>query len=234
MLTTIIILSVLLIVLIIFVLILYGQTEDLKYELEQTIVDLDQKKIESLRFELNPHTFKNTLMTVEGMAKRTLRSVQGLSGISDYMLYDSKNEYVELNKELLFLSDYVELHKPMLNSVVQVRVSIDLDMDQHYSKPKQIAPLIFAHFIENAFKHGDKESHDAFFEVQVIKHSDDELIYSVRNKIGKRIPERKGGLGTTNFLTLLKARYQDRHQMDTNIKEGIFTANLKLKLHDRL
>lgn len=205
--------------------------KELKEREELLAKELELKKIENLRFALNPHSFRNTLNTIEYFAKSTYDSVHSLSGIFDYMLYDAKSQYVPLEQEINFAKRYLNLYKLRLNPTVSVKFDIDPIIEKEWANTKLIAPLIFAHFIENAFKHGDLNSDDAFITVKLEPINDNELIYSVRNKIRSTPIKQKGGMGNDQFLERLELLYKNRHELDYYPKSGTFSANLKLNLY---
>ena len=124
-------------------------------EKKKTAEELEKSKIENLKFTLNPHSFKNTLQIIGHLAEKTYDSVNSLSGLFDYMLYDAKNQFVPIEQEVNFATEYLKLYRLRLKPTVNVINSIDKEHLYKWGKKKKIAPLIFAHFIENAFKHGD-------------------------------------------------------------------------------
>ena len=75
------------------------ENQQQKETIQNLKTELELQKIENLRFALNPHTFKNTLTTIENMAKRTYESVHSLSGSFDYMHYDAKSKFVSMDQE---------------------------------------------------------------------------------------------------------------------------------------
>lgn len=195
--------------------------------------EIEKKKIENLRFALNPHSFRNTLNTIEHLAKNTYESVHSLSGIFDYMLYDATNQFVPLGQEIKFAEEYLRLYRLRLKPTVNVRFDVDEKISESTLDHKTIAPLIFAHFIENAFKHGDMDSSDAFVSIKIELLNGDELIYSVRNAVSQNKIRAKGGLGKNTFEERLELLYKEMHHLEYREEEKVFTANLKLHLHEK-
>jgi len=193
--------------------------------------ELHEKKLENLRFVLNPHSVRNTLNTIYGLARRTFDAVLGLSGIFDYMLYESQQPLVTLKQELKFARQYLDLYCAQLTG--SPRISLDLELEGHedFVREKFIAPLITAHFIENAFKHGDFQSFDGFLEVKMEVVGGDTIIYAVRNKINLKMDAKiKGGLGKLKMKERLDLMYPNRYELDYVETSGVFSANLKLQL----
>ena len=205
-----------------------------KVKLKKVEDELEKKKIENLRFALNPHSFRNTLDTIEHLAKSTVDSVHSLSGIFDYMLYDATNQFVLLEQELKFTEEYLKLYRLRLKPTVKVKFYVDESITE-VAHRKMIAPLITAHFIENSFKHGDLLSDEAFISIKLELLNEKEIIYSVRNSIsrGKTAENRKGGLGKSSFQERLNLLYKSKHHLDYKDDNSVFTANLKLTLHEK-
>lgn len=199
---------------------------------KSTAKELEKTKIENLRFSLNPHSFKNTLQIIEHLARKTYDSVNSLSGIFDYMLYDAKNKYVPLWQEITFAIDYLKLYRLRLDPTVSVNKIIDEDHLNEWGNNKKIAPLVLAHFIENAFKHGDLNSSKAFIQITIDTLDDNTLIYSVRNRISDKPSSKKGGLGNSTFKERLKLLYKNNFEYDYSITDNVFSANLKLTIYD--
>jgi len=118
---------------------------------------LAQEKLEAelkfLKSQIHPHFLFNTLNNLYALtlikSEKTPDVVLKLSGLLDYMLYNSNDEFVSLEKEIEILESYLELEK--------LRYDKRLDLKYHLEgniKNKQIAPLILLPFLENSFKHG--------------------------------------------------------------------------------
>ncbi|WP_372744138.1 sensor histidine kinase [Lutibacter sp.] len=198
---------------------------------KKTAIELEKQKIQNLRFSLNPHSFKNTLQTIEHLSKQAYDSVHSLSDIFDYMLYDAKNQFVPLAQEISFATQYLKLYSLRLSPTVNVIKSIDQNHLEKWGDRKKIAPLVFAHFIENAFKHGDLNSSGAFVQITIDTLDDNTLIYSVRNKLSEKPSIKKGGLGNANFQDRLEILYKNNYEYDYSISENVYSANLKLTIY---
>jgi LytS/YehU family sensor histidine kinase len=192
--------------------------------------ELQENKLENLKFTLNPHSFRNTLNAIEHVAKSTLRSVENLSEILDFMLYDSEERYVSIEKEIVFAQKYFDLYKLKLIPTVNAKFHIDEKIGDNLDRGIRIAPMITAHFVENAFKHGDLEGDDAFIDLKMELVEPNSIVYSVRNKIKTiNIRKSKGGLGTGKFNERLLLLYPNKHHLDAKVEGGIYSANLKIE-----
>ena len=66
-----------------------------------------------------------------------------------YMLYQSEDAQVPLDKEIGYLENYVELQRIRFGEDVDIRLHIEGDTNSHV-----IEPMLMIPFVENAFKHG--------------------------------------------------------------------------------
>ena len=208
----------------------YSLLESKKREVEG---QLYESKLDGLRFMLNPHSFRNTLNTIQHLAKETLNSVESLAGIFDYMLYDAQQRFVSLDKEVKFANEYLLLYKLRLKPSVNIKTNLLDKANEDFYNNMVIPPLIFAHFIENAFKHGDLESDEAFIHIKLEIVQPNQIIYSVRNRVSEKKTASKGGLGYNKLIERLDLLYPNQYNLDYKPSDGIFSANLKLTLHEK-
>jgi Putative regulator of cell autolysis len=107
-----------------------------------------------LRMQIQPHFLFNTLNNIYGMVldnQRAADSVTKLSELLRFSLGGSKREWVSLQEEILFLTNYIDLerirHRPE-------KVQIKCTFSASAAEKQKIKPLLLVNFIENAFKHG--------------------------------------------------------------------------------
>ena len=125
------------------------ENEKKKYMLERDNLML---QLESLKAQLHPHFLFNTLNSIYGMSitgnKETPQYILRLSEMMRYILYDCKQNFVPLEKDLNFIRNYIAMEQaryPEADIVFTVKGQ---------AGNNQIAPLLFIQFIENSFKHG--------------------------------------------------------------------------------
>ena len=89
-------------------------------------------------------------------------SVQELSKLLRHVLYEDKDQFTTLSKEMEFIQSYIELMRIRLSSNVTVDTEYDLDLQSQ----TPIAPLIFISLVENAFKHGISPTEPSFIKIR--------------------------------------------------------------------
>ena len=94
-----------------------------------------------------------------------------------------------------------------------------------------MAPLISIDLIENAFKHADLQSPDAFISI-VIEFRDNYFSMTVTNKISGKSAFLKehGGIGSATLEQRLKIIYKSCHKLERHIEEDVYVAHLKINL----
>ncbi len=205
-------------------------------ELEKELLEKEKQKTEvelkALKAQINPHFFFNTLNNIYSMAldkdERLPNTVLQLSDLMRYFLYESKDNFIPLEKELAVVNNYIALQKIRLDAHLKIDVNRSGQI-----KDQQIAPLLLITFLENAFKHGAKgNSETSFIRINTAIEKD-RLFFSVENNKGI-VDEIKagdqGGLGLENTKRQLELLYPKKHLLTINDMPNNFAVHLQLDL----
>lgn len=192
---------------------------------------LEQKNIESelnlLKSQLQPHFLFNNLNTIyflmetnPTLAKEVMLQ---FSDVLSHQLYNAKQDYVSLKEELESLKNFLKIQ--------QIRHEDFLDLK--YSFPEnvgdlQIAPMILLTFVENAFKHGQKEQ--GYFVHVCLKIAEEALHLQVVNSMGEKVKNAIGGVGLDNVRRRLSLIYPDKHTLAIKIGKESYSVDLTIKL----
>ena len=218
-------------VIVLFVLWLRNRAKASKYaeKARRSEARLKDLELEALRFQMHPHTFRNTLTSIKYFADRTNRSLDILTDVLDYVLYDSTTGYVSMVQESAFLKRFIEFHQVQADDGRQFDLKIDLGEDSLLSEKKCIAPLVTAYFLENAVKHGKLKNEVVKVEMVVVN---DTLNYHVVNAMvkGEKIDVQKGGVGQQNLRKRLEMIYPNSHQLMFKEEKGFYHAYLSIDL----
>ena len=189
-------------------------------------------ELTTLRYKLNPHLFKNALNSIQSHAYQTYYSMDKLSGVLDYILYDSEQPLVSLKEEMDFAANFIEINRLKLSPLFDLRVRNSITTEFLEETTLKILPLITVDLIENAFKHGEFQKNDSFISIhfQVI---DSTFTLEVTNRIAENEPLKKqrGGLGLKNMKESLSIAYPNAHQLTINQQDTVHHAQLKLNLN---
>lgn len=206
-----------------------GELEKKRREADKRI---EQLELDSTRFNLNPHFFRNSLVTLQGTIQKSLNSVEKLSDVLEYVLYDSQSNFVTLRKELEFARKFVEYNETRTGARFSVKFSDMIPENSPFLDKESIAPMITAYFIENAFKHSDVKSEDGFVHITA-RLERGFLNFVVENKArAAESPTLRGGMGKENMAKRLSIFYKDRftvqydYEEETRIHKATLTLNL--------
>ncbi len=205
---------------------LKNKISELNVKLKQSDMELQRLEIENTSAKLNPHLLKNTLQTIHFFSWQTNQAIEKLSEILNYILYDSKNKYVPLKKEIDLLNTYIELHRLKLSPQTTVVKNIEAPITNINAK---IAPLTTINFIENAFVHGDFTMPVSLLEIN-LKISNQELVYTVKNTFSKK--EGIPGIGNENFKKRMDLLHKNQYSLEIAEEENMYISSLKLKLNE--
>lgn len=205
-------------------------------QLQKELLEKEKQKTEAelkaLKAQINPHFFFNTLNSIYSMSldkdERLPGTILQLSDMMRYFLYESKDNFVPLEKELAVVDSYIALQT--IRSGEQLKIEIK---KEGTITDQKIAPLILITFLENAFKHGAKGDSENTFIKSAIKTEKDKLIFEVENNKGLVDEIEKGkhnGLGLENVKRQLELLYPGKHILNIQDKQDKFYVRLELNL----
>ncbi len=215
------------------------------YRQKNTATELARQQLDTeldlLRAQINPHFFFNTLNNLYGLAlensKETPEMILRLSEIMSYILYDSKTQQIPLKTEMEILEKYISLEKLRFDDNLKIRFSIDGP-----DTGVEVPPLLFLPLVENAFKHGPRQSADRPW-VAVDLEIKDFIRFSVKNSLGpdddggggnEKEEERRSGLGLTNLKRRLELLYPGKHRFSAGRRGDYFQTVIEIPLTDEL
>jgi two-component system LytT family sensor kinase len=201
---------------------------------------LGKKQTESelllLKSQINPHFLFNVLNSIYALSLKksdhTPEIILKLSDILRYMLYESRQDFVPIEKELQMIRDYIAIEQIRLSD----KNAINLDISEG-PYTCCIAPAILISFVENAIKHGlDSQIANAFVTISItLNEANNELHFYCSNNYLPRNrnmqARRDGGIGLDNVSKRLELLYPGRYQLRIKNEDNRFDVNLSLKLN---
>ncbi|WP_336517309.1 sensor histidine kinase [Pollutibacter soli] len=204
-------------------------------ELQKQLLQAEKEKIHlelaSLKSQINPHFFFNTLNGIYAMSFKNnpdlAAAVIRLSDLMRYFIYDSAAERVPLEKEIKVLDDYQSLMRLRADKTADIRMKVTGDPEG-----RSIAPLLLISFLENAFKHGIKGARENTFVDLVIEISPNLIKFSLSNNKGKADESdvrEQGGIGLENVKRRLELLYPAKYTLDVIENDETYRIDLNLK-----
>jgi len=194
---------------------------------------LNPMQLEVLEARLNPHLFKNILNSIQSHAYQTYFAIDKLANVLDYILYESRREFVTPKEEIDFALNLIEINKIKVSPLFDLKVKTRIDDTEPLYEQKLLAPLISIDLIENAFKHADIQNPDAFIAI-TLEFKDNQFMLTVANKISAKAPmkKEKGGIGLKTLEQRLKIIYEDNFKLDSYTEENVFVTRLTINLFE--
>jgi two-component system LytT family sensor kinase len=207
--------------------------------LQQVAQQLEKEKLAAelklLKSQINPHFLFNTLnnlyvLTLNHSENAPLM-VHKLSELMSYMLYDSNQIEVPLEKEIQYIKNYIDLEKIRYGERLEVTLNIYGNIEQ-----LMIAPLLMLPFVENSFKHGARNQLSEGWIHIDIEVQDGCITLKVENsKPNFRDDESKAsGIGLSNVRKRLEHLYPNRHSIQLFDEADMHMAILRVSPVDHI
>lgn len=190
-----------------------------------------EAELKFLKSQINPHFLFNSLNSVYFLIDRSNREArEALHKFSDmlrYQLYECNGDRIGIEKELMYLQDYVDLQRLRKDERYLVNYFCSADV-----KGFTIEPLLLIPFVENSFKHLSHFKNGKLNQVDIsVNRVNGEFLFSVSNTVdpsANQSADPVGGIGLKNVRRRLELLYPDRHTLKVLEENGWFRVKLKL------
>jgi LytS/YehU family sensor histidine kinase len=192
-----------------------------------------EAELKTLKGQLNPHFLFNSLNNIYSLSLIRSDKVPGLiiklSDLMRHIIYDSRENYISLEKEIDFVNNFIELQKIRTSEKTKISYTITGKIPN-----ARIAPLLFEPFIDNAFKHGlPGLSENDFISILFDFEKEGQLLFKIENNFEfyTHSTNKHSGIGLENVKKRMELLYKpDEYQLLIEKKERIFSVELILKL----
>jgi two-component system LytT family sensor kinase len=192
-----------------------------------------EAELKFLKSQINPHFLFNSINSVyfliDKSNKEAREALHKFSEMLRYQLYECSGEKIDIEKELMYLKDYVDLQRLRKDERYRVNFFCSADV-----KGFAIEPLLLIPFVENSFKHLSHFSNGKVNQVDIdVSRSNGEFSFTVSNTVdysSKGSTEPVGGIGLKNVKRRLELLYPEKHSLTIKEEEGWFKVKLKLKI----
>ncbi|MEJ7770165.1 MAG: histidine kinase, partial [Chitinophagaceae bacterium] len=184
-----------------------------------------------LRSQVSPHFMFNVLNNMVSLARKKSDllepSLIQLSSLMRYMLYETDEEKVSLEKEIDYLQNYILLQQQRFGQKLKVFVSMHSKDDQY-----QIEPMLLIPLVENAFKHVSHVAGEAQIEIELVADSNvlQFKVSNMYNPSSNDIKDKTSGIGLPNVTRRLNLLYGNHHSLQVTRDEQWFKVLLKIDL----
>lgn len=205
-----------------------SNSQNLREREVQLVKQQLKTELSLLKSQINPHFLFNTLNNIYSLARqkspRTPEVVLKLSELLRFVMYETKHQYINIEKEVGFLKNYIELHKIRYDNRLEIDFTYEID-----DFNAQIMPNILIPLVENSFKHGASQSTLPSFILIGLKLKKNELYFQVKNSFEPSTNSSEKGIGLDNLRRQLELMYSD-FLLETKKENQTFIAELSINL----
>jgi len=188
------------------------ETQKLKSEL---LLQNQASELALLRSQVNPHFLFNTLNNIYSLVYKKAddapAAVMKMSAIMRYMLYDATTDKVLLEKEVEYLKSFIELQQLRIRQKDFVSLTILGKIDN-----RTIVPMLLIPFVENAFKHGNKNIASPGIIIK-LNIEPDHILFQISNYLRKNpyaSRDKAKGIGLNNVHRRLDLLFPGKYVLD--------------------
>ena len=188
-----------------------------------------RNELRFLQNQVNPHFLFNSLNNLYSSSIAEPENVSGhilqMADLLRYQLSSAKQEFVPLAEEVVFLENYMDVEARRLGPQVDLTIETRGDFLK-----KNIAPLLFLPFLENAFKYAMGGISTAKIDVRINVEA-----FFVQFFVKNSLPENVGaqpvsiGIGIENAQKRLELLYPRQFLLLIKPAETVFWVDLKIE-----
>ena len=183
------------------------------------------QRLESLRYQINPHFFMNTLNNIHALVdidpEKAKESIEVFSKMMRILLYEGDAPTIPLAKELDFIEHFISLMR-LRYPEDSVRIETVFPENRYGAA---VPPLVMASFVENAFKHGVSYSDDSYIRVKV-ERQEDKVVFICSNSSHPSEGDERHGVGLDNIRKRLTLLYGKEYTLSIDEEEGRYEVLL--------
>ena len=210
-----------------------GRFEE-KHQIEILKKEKATNELKFLKAQIQPHFLFNTLNNLYALtlSKSDLapQVVLKLSELLDFILYQSNQESIPLEKEIELIQGFIELESLRYGNALELTFEHTIDNNKTH-----IAPLVLLPLVENAFKHGvSSNPKNAAIHIDLSVVNKD-LSFKIKNSklndsIKKQFKKTASGIGTSNLKRQLELNYPNAYSLSVDDAINSYSVELSIDL----
>ncbi|MBN1182486.1 MAG: sensor histidine kinase [Bacteroidales bacterium] len=189
-----------------------------------------QSQLQLLKYKINPHFLFNTLNNIDALIKedtdKASLSLNKLSDMMRYMIYDAERNTVSLSDEIKYIENYIHLQK-IRNSYPE---NIHFEIKGNHENT-QIAPMLFLPFIENAFKHSALNNKNNQVDIKLIIEPEN-IQFTCTNTLFEKSFEKDAtrGVGLDIIRKRLDLIYPNTYKLEIDQTKEKYIVQLTIEM----
>jgi len=191
--------------------------QDVELRIKEAEQQQMEAELQALKAQVNPHFFFNTLNSLYSLtidkSDKAPELILKLSDLMRYVIYEAKEDFEPIDKQLEFIKSYVYLESLRIGEYLKVDLTV-----KGRNTSLKVTPLIFITFVENAFKHCSKQKkQNPFISIVFDIERTDRIHFYIENTKEDKIPGQKSpviGIGLQNVRKRLNLLYPNKHKLE--------------------
>ena len=157
------------------------------------------------------------------------KSIDTLSRLLRYVVYENQQPKVAITKEIQFIKDFAELHLLRFEeNEIDFKITVLGNYDQQL-----VEMSILLSFVENAFKHGVQPEIASHIHIIINITKPNEVNFYIENSIHtQKMLLEKGGYGLQATKERLQLAYPNTHQLEIIESSNQYKVTLKLNTNE--
>jgi two-component system LytT family sensor kinase len=198
-------------------------------KMRQIEVEKLNTELEYLRAQVNPHFLFNAINTIyfqidkqNTVARETLEK---FSEMLRYQLYECNEASIEIEKEINYLHNYINLQKLRMGERYDVQF-----LPASALKGFHIPPLLLMPFVENTFKHVSHFT-DRPNQIRIeLSYTDETLSFRTFNSKENNSFQTDGGIGLKNVSRRLELLYGKSYSLQIDDELSTHSVTLQIPI----
>jgi len=194
--------------------------------------DLENKNLQSelntLKSKLNPHLLFNSINNIDTLIQTNPELASTLlSKLSDllrYVIYDTEEESISINKEISNLNRYIDLEKIRLTNPDCVTFTTKIINDIF------IPPMLFFPFVENGFKHSNLNKDGQKLKISILENNNKLYFECINTVMTKPKNENNSGVGLNISKKRLELLFPNKYELRIKQENNEFCITLQIDL----
>jgi two-component system, LytTR family, sensor kinase len=194
--------------------------------------EIDRQKLavelNLLKSKLNPHFLFNTLNNIDFLIQNDPEMASAalikLSEMMRYLTYQTDSEYVELEREIEYLRNYIDLYRMRIKSPDDILFVVKGDLKT------LISPALFIPLIENAFKFVRFRNMKPALSISLSSEKGI-IVFEISNYYDKDQAlngNTHSGFGISNLKRRLELMYPENHQLNITSNDQQYHVKLTI------
>ena len=189
------------------------------------------RKLESLKYQLNPHFLFNSLNSIHSLiAASKDKSREMLLLLSSYLRYTlsmQNKSFVPISEEIEHIKRYFEIEK------IRFEDRLNFKLTNHLNSDEEIPVLLLQPIIENMIKHGLSQTESDFIAKINFSNEGNQIIVDLENSLGNmEVTKINEGIGLKNVQKRLKMHF-DHYTFNYKIDDDKFKCLIKYPMSQK-